>query len=148
MVMEINLCQSTVLTNGFTDNLSVLVPSDDAATVILGSDFRIPTLEELRELFQNTSREFITINGVNGVKLTSTINGYKNKSIFLPAAGHVFESSSSTSSGTWIEYMSSDLNISYPNSANGATLYYGGSNYSIGTLERQKGYPIRPVCKK
>ena len=39
--------------NGFTDNLTTLLPEDDAATANWGTDWRMPTRDEWDELFQN-----------------------------------------------------------------------------------------------
>lgn len=58
----------------------------DAATVHWGKEWRIPTYHEVDELECNCRMEWTTINGKNGYKLTSLING---ASIFLPATGLV-----------------------------------------------------------
>ena len=58
----------------------------DAATVHWGKEWRIPTYHEVDELEYNCRMEWTTINGKNGYKLTSLING---ASIFLPATGLV-----------------------------------------------------------
>ena len=55
----------------------------DAATVNLGSDWRMPTKEEMQELIDKCTWEWAQISGINGFKVTGT-NG---NSIFLPAAG-------------------------------------------------------------
>ena len=44
----------------------------------------MPTIEEMRELVDNTITTYNSINGVNGMTFTSKNNG---NSIFLPAAG-------------------------------------------------------------
>lgn len=69
---------------GLVDGRTELVPEDDAATVALGDKWRMPTGEELRELKQNTEREYIEVNGVRCIKLTARNGHY----IILPAAGH------------------------------------------------------------
>lgn len=69
--------------NGFTDNLTVLQASDDAATANLGGGARTPTEDEWGELLGHTTSTWITRNGVNGRLLT----GSNGKSLFLPAAG-------------------------------------------------------------
>ena len=75
---------STYGNNGFTDNITALQPSDDAATANWGSDWRMPTYSELHELWNYCSKVWITLSGnVNGLLLTGP-NGNK---IFLPAAG-------------------------------------------------------------
>lgn len=69
--------------NGFTDNLTILLPEDDAATANWGSGWCMPTSEQWRELYQNTTHTWTTQNGVNGSLFTAS-NG---NSLFLPAAG-------------------------------------------------------------
>lgn len=56
----------------------------DAARAILGGFWRIPTKAEFRELVDKCDWVWTTINGRNGYKITSRVNG---NSIFLPAAG-------------------------------------------------------------
>ena len=68
---------------GTVDNKTVLDPEDDAATQIMGSDWRMPTQTEWQELLDNTTNEWTQVNGVNGRKFTAS-NG---NSIFIPAAG-------------------------------------------------------------
>ena len=67
---------------GFTDDLTTLLPEDDAATANWGSDWRMPTEEEWQELYNNTTSTWTTQNGVNG-RLFTASNG---SSLFLPAA--------------------------------------------------------------
>ena len=76
-------CSSTQ--NGTVDNKTVLELSDDAARTIWGGDWRMPTSEEFKELLDNTTQERTTVNGINGIRLTSKING---NSVFLPASGY------------------------------------------------------------
>ena len=68
---------------GTVDNLTTLLPSDDAATVYIGNGARTPTKVEWEELMNNTTSEWTSVNGVNGRRLTAS-NG---NSIFLPATG-------------------------------------------------------------
>ncbi|MBO6027405.1 MAG: hypothetical protein J6P73_09195 [Bacteroidales bacterium] len=70
--------------NGFTDNLTVLQPSDDAATANWGSGWCMPTKAQWEELFNNTTNQWINQNSVNG-RLFTASNG---NSFFLPAAGY------------------------------------------------------------
>ena len=56
----------------------------DAATVNLGSDWRMPTKAELQELLDKCTWEWTQINSVNGYKVTAE-NG---NSIFIPASGY------------------------------------------------------------
>ena len=95
--------------NGFADNLTTLLPEDDAATANWDEVWRIPTKEEWQELYNNTTVAWTTQNGVNG-RLFTASNG---NSIFLPAAGHLLESGPfGVGSGGW--YWSSSLNMKEP----------------------------------
>ena len=69
--------------NGFTDNLTVLQPSDDAATANLGSGWCMPTKEQWEELLQHTKNVWTGMGGVTG-RLFTANNG---NSLFLPAVG-------------------------------------------------------------
>lgn len=71
----------------FTDNKITLDPEDDVANVKKGSDWRMPTIEEFRELIDNCTWDWESVNGVKGIMFTSNIPGYTDRSIFLPAAG-------------------------------------------------------------
>lgn len=72
---------------GSIDHKTLLDSEDDAASVILGDDWRTPTDEEWTELrnTDNCTWLFTSINGVNGYLITSKVNG---NSIFLSAAGY------------------------------------------------------------
>ena len=61
----------------------VLDPEDDAAHVMLGEDWRIPSWAEVEELGQLCSREQVEQNGVKGVRVT----GPNGNSIFFPLTG-------------------------------------------------------------
>ena len=56
----------------------------DAATIILGAKFRMPTFGQIKELVDFCSRKWTQINGVNGIMAT----GPNGNSIFFPAAGY------------------------------------------------------------
>lgn len=70
--------------NGFTDNLTTLLPEDDAATVNWGEDWRMPTRAEFEELYAKTSVTSKQLGGVSG-ELFTAANG---ASLFLPDAGY------------------------------------------------------------
>ncbi len=74
-------------TSRFMDNKFSLDPEDDAATANWGSEWCMPTFEQQRELEdpKYTTKKWTTVNGVNGILVTSKKD--KTKSIFLPAAG-------------------------------------------------------------
>ncbi len=123
---------------GTVDNQTQLELSDDAAHVNWGGSWRMPTIDELSELNNNCTWTGMTIEGVNGYKVTAS-NG---NSIFLPAAGYrsgegFFEMGSGGS------YWSSSLDVlSSSNSAR--ILFYSGGT---GGAFRCYGHSVRPVMK-
>ncbi|WP_455162335.1 hypothetical protein [Tannerella forsythia] len=66
------------------DNKTTLEAADDAATRKLGSLWRMPTKEEIRELLDHCTWNWTTQDGVNGCE----VKGPNGNSIFLPAAGY------------------------------------------------------------
>ena len=72
------------------DNLkkTVLEPADDVANLEWGGNWRMPTKEDILELAWNYDWTWTTRNGVKGVKITSKVEGYTDRSIFIPAAGY------------------------------------------------------------
>ena len=71
------------------DNLDRLEPTDDAATVLLGDGWRIPTTDEFAELMSNCTYDTATLNGVAGMRFTSTVPGFEGRSIFIPYSGQM-----------------------------------------------------------
>ena len=126
--------------NGFTDNLTTLLPEDDAATANWGSDWRMPTKEEWLELCNNTTDTWTTQNGVNG-RLFTASNG---NSLFLPAAGLRWDGELDYA-GSIGFYWSSSLDTGYPFSAWRLDLDAGDTGVS-GSY-RSYGFSVRPVLE-
>ena len=124
---------------GTVDNKTVLDLEDDAAYVNWSNSWRMPTITEIDELLNNTTSEWTTVNGVNGRKFTSTMNG---NSIFLPAAGYRYGSylDYQTSGGY---YWSSSLSESNPSDAR--SLDFGSGSAYTGSDYRFLGFTVRPV---
>lgn len=122
--------------------LTELTTDDDAAYQIWGSDWRIPTTDQLAELINSTytTAVFTTQNNVNGWLITSLSN---NNSIFLPNTGYRTGTSlneEGTSSGYWSRQLDSN------NQGGALRLYPNSSAISMnGSTWRWCGYPIRPV---
>ena len=70
--------------NGYTDHLTVLEPSDDAATVNWGGGARMATYNEWNEMLNNCSKTMTRQNRIWGILLT----GPNGNTLFLPAAGY------------------------------------------------------------
>ena len=64
----------------------VLTGDSDTATKLWGSNWRMPTVDELYVLETSCTRQWTTVNGVNGWKITGK-DAYASNSVFLPAAG-------------------------------------------------------------
>ncbi|MBQ4474854.1 MAG: hypothetical protein II935_01545, partial [Bacteroidales bacterium] len=125
--------------NGFTDALTTLEASDDAATANWGSAWRMPTKEEFDELKNNCTVTWTTQNGVNGRLFT----GPNGNSIFLPAAGYRGDSSL-FNAGSDGDYWSSSLGTDYPRRA--WRLRFSSGDYYVNGYSRYCGLSVRPVC--
>ena len=124
--------------NGFTDNLTILEPSNDVATVLLGNGARIPTKDEWDELLNNTTVEWTTVDVMFGCKCT----GSNGNTIFLPAAG-CRNGSEINEFGRCGNYWSATLYLTYPSEA-WYFLIYGGFQYSD-YCSRFYGQSVRAV---
>ncbi|MCR4872606.1 MAG: DUF1566 domain-containing protein [Bacteroidales bacterium] len=124
--------------NGFTDNLTVLQASDDAATANLGGGARTPTYVQWEELIDHTTSTWIIRGGVGGRLLTAA-NG---ESLFLPAAGYR-DGSGLYYAGEGGYYWSSTLDTDDPDDARifDFLSYYQDMDYSY----RFSGIPVRAV---
>ena len=129
--------------NGFTDNKTVLDPEDDAAHVHLGGNWRMPTHEEWLELRDYCTMTWTTLDGVNGILLTSNVSGYSDKWIFLPAAGEMIGKDIS-SLDEYVTLWSSSLAADYPIYAQDVALYSFSKIWSD-SYDRYYGRSIRPV---
>ncbi|MBR0053525.1 MAG: Ig-like domain-containing protein [Bacteroidales bacterium] len=126
--------------NGYTDYRMILEPADDAARVNLGENWRMPTDEEWEELLNGCTSSWTTINGVNGYRFTSNING---NSIFLPAAS-IYNGIYLSSVGSLGNYWSSSLYDFYPDRA-WCVSFFSSNVYRSPNYFRNFGLPIRPV---
>ncbi|MBR5634572.1 MAG: pilus assembly protein N-terminal domain-containing protein, partial [Prevotella sp.] len=119
--------------------LTELALEDDAAYVNWGSNWRMPSLEQIQELIDNCNWEWTTLNGVYGRKATSKKNG---NSIFLPGAGYRFDASLGDA-GSWGYYWSRTLYTSDANSA--YYLDFGSGSVYWNYYYRYRGRSVRPV---
>ena len=122
----------------------ILDLEDDAAYINMGGKWRMPTKDELKELFNNTTRKVETINRVKGMLFTSKIN---NKRLFVPFAGYWYNGSFAAA-GSSADMWSSQVHPSYVNSA--YILYcYSSGNAGINiSYYRSIAFSVRGVFKK
>ncbi len=128
---------------GKVDNKTVLEPSDDAARVIWGGDWNIPTKADFEELQTYCEWTWTSVNNVIGYE----VEGPNGNSIFLPAAGYYENSTHNEDSyfGIIGWYWTSSLDEKNPQFARYVELfedYY----WEVGSVSRNLGLSIRPVC--
>lgn len=114
--------------------------SQDAVRAIKGGTWRMPTQYDFAELFNSayTTNEWTTVNGVNGRKITSKING---KTLFFPAAG-LYDGSSLNYRGSNGYYWSSSW-ISATNALN--LRFLSSGVYPQYSSNRRYGFSLRGV---
>lgn len=122
---------STFGWNGLVDNLTTLLPEDDAATANWGIGARMPTSNEWTELFNHCPSIWTIQNGVSG-KLFTGING---NSLFLPAGSNGEDR---------IDYWSSSLTTTVPQDACSCILSSNSSSLGF-YCNRVIVQPVRPV---
>ena len=120
---------------------TMLDPEDDAATANWGGVWRMPIIAELDELRNNCTWTLTIQNGVNGYKVT----GPNGNSIFLPAAGFMYEGTLGDAGSGGI-YWSSSLYIGDPSDAYGV-VYFNSDNVDSDYSPRYFGQSVRPVCQ-
>ena len=125
---------------GTVDNKTVLDPEDDVAHVNWGGSWRMPTLDDQKELLNNCTWKWTTQNGVNGY----TVTGPNGNSIFLPAAGCRYDAGV-YGRGSYGYYWSSSL-YSYVSDYAYFLCFYSG-DYFWYYNSRCFGQSVRPVSE-
>ena len=114
---------------------------DDAAHANMGGVWRMPTKDELEELYNNTTHDVTFINGVKGMLLTSNIN---RNQLFIPFTGYWNNNNDSfnyTGSVTniWSSQVYDDIKGTYVLYCSSSGLAFISLNYRSCTLS------VRPV---
>ncbi|MBO7322866.1 MAG: PEGA domain-containing protein [Bacteroidales bacterium] len=108
----------------------------DAARKILGSGWRIPTKSDFQELIDMCKWKWVSVNGVNGYKVT----GPNGNSIFLPAAG------SRDGTTFYRKYSDGYYRSSTPKGTESSyTLNFSSGNKQFYTGWRYYGHSVRAV---
>lgn len=127
-----------------TDGKTVLDLEDDAAHVIMGGNWRMPTSEEFNEMALRTTKTWVTNyngTGINGNLFTSKTD--PNKKLFFPATGQCFNNTTAYNSKSNGYYLSSGLDTS--DRLRCKLSFFNSGNTGIGFGNRCYGYSIRPV---
>ncbi len=124
--------------NGFVDDKTELEPEDDAATANWGSQWCMPSAEQLDEIISQCNWQWTTMNGVNGYRVSK--NG---KSIFFPAAGYYF-GDTLYSTGNISYYWSRMVNASKSYQAY-YLWFHSQGNLERNYGDRDTGFSVRAV---
>ena len=133
--------------NPTRDNLSVLEPEDDAATVHWGDAWRTPTQEEQQWLIDNCDWEPQPLAGYTGRKVTSKITG---NSIYFPPSSLLVMQHVPNSDENVGYYWSSTTNFANINGGFAFRMAWeeGQNAPSISSIPRYFGTAIRAVTVK
>lgn len=112
--------------------------AEDAARVVMGSPWRMPSADEMAELLASCSLERVSVGGVECVKFTSSVNG---KTLVMPVAGY-WDRNYVVSEGQDI-YLWSSTYIS--ESQSDAFNYPAGGVARVSAVSRYRGRSIRAV---
>ena len=123
------------------DGLKTLQPGDDPATANWGTKWRTPTLDEIKDLLDNTKCEWTW----DADKKGYTVKGLKTgNSIFLPAAGGR-DGSDLSYAGTGGYYWSSSVEESSPDGA--CKFYFLSDVHGWNFSYRYIGLSVRAVTE-
>ena len=129
----------------------ILDPADDAAYVASYGAMRIPTKEEITELLNNTTSQWVSCSIMGGDHTSHEVMGRlftsktdSSKKLFFPAAGYFNGADGSfLNSGSNGYYWSSSVLES--NKDNGLSMYFYSDNCHLNSILRCNGFPIRGV---
>ncbi len=126
---------------GDVDNLTTLLPEDDAATANLGYPWKTPTREDWAWLRDNCTWTPTD----NGYLVTSNVRGYEGNSIFLPPGGGIYSPPAGAHQiGTEGCYWSSTLDED-SNGAYTCIFFHQSSVFGESDEWRYAGLLVRPV---
>ena len=139
-----NILEDNIVLKKYTTEGATLDLEDDAAHVHMGGDWHMPSPEQYQELIDNTISKYKkTQNGVNGILFTSKKD--KSKTIFIPAAGTVWDGMVSfigDNGYIWSSMMSTDsINC-------GKYLYFNSKKVCLSSTYLSDGLPVRGVIDK
>lgn len=136
------------------DGKRTLDATDDAAQVLWGGTWRMPSKAEVQELIDNCTWEWqqdYQGSGISGWLITSNVEGYTSNSIFLPAAGH-YASNTISSDGEGAFIWTAELYVSSYNSETTSAYSLNAEWWDVDDFEigmsnsiRSLGMNIRPV---
>ena len=122
-----------------TDGKTVLDDSDNAAKVMWGSNWTMPTKTQFEELTANTTSAWTQVDGINGVLFTSTAN---TNTLFFPAVGYAdygYIGGVGDFGYCW------SVSLEDEDVSGAWELYFGGGGCEVHSSYRFCGFSVRPV---
>ncbi|MCQ2068998.1 MAG: Ig-like domain-containing protein [Bacteroidaceae bacterium] len=140
----------------YVEQPTTLERADDAASAIMGGNWRTPTREEIQALCQNCISMWCKLGNSDGLLFISAVEGYQGNSVFLPLAGlkENYYGSIAATMNTIGVYWSSTLSTEDSFSAYYMQLFNMPESdlykavYFNSTAKRYSGACIRPVVNK
>lgn len=123
---------------GIVDNLTTLLPEDDAATAFFGSDWCTPTTDDWEELINTCNWTWQTREGVSGYCVSSCSS---DNNIFIPVGGYRYEDSSYSTSVAC--YWTADKDTESDFNAYSCYMNSSTKSFMLGNRALQMG--VRPV---
>lgn len=122
-------------------NESIAGSDRDAATVNLDKNYRMPSVDQIKEILKECKWKWTKYNDVNGKKVT----GPNGNSIFFPASGYRLYCG-----GKLVidEYYGSFWSASPYSNYFGHALYFNSYSWHYCNSYRNEGLPVRPVSMK
>ena len=132
----------------YKSGTDALTRTNDTATALWGSKWRMPTSDEFSGLLSNCDSEWTTVEGLKGRKYTGR-GSYSSNSIFLPAAGYYAFGNSLYSKDSGGNYWSSTPDVNNATKAYQVNFSsYGPNDHRVKTDERKWGYSVRAVLNE
>ena len=135
----------------YSDNKTTLESDDDAASRVMGSPWRMPTIGEVQQLVDSCTWEYAVIGETEGAVVT----GPNGNSIFIPAAGYKVDDSDVSELNECAYYWTASLD----GESSARTFFFGIrldpeaevetkiiSDYYSSYDERYYGQSVRAVC--
>lgn len=123
-----------------SDKKLILDNEDDPVFVATKGVFKLPTKEQLQELIDHTNHEWTTIDGVKGMRFVNKNDD--TKYIFIPGAGHCFDSIRGII-GSWGDVWSSSRDGS--GLYNAWYMYFNAGHVDVNEASRCLGFTVRGV---
>lgn len=134
---NINDCDTNSFNGTDAANLTEMDDEHDAAKVLWGDDWRMPTLTDFAELIEHCTYSSEIIDGISCGVFTSKVN---NQKIVMPAAGY-FNGGSCHGRGDYDFCWSR----SFSSSALAWSMDFGSGGRTVGVGSRCYGFSVRPV---